>query len=597
MKLSDHRRCLFLAPCLMGTSAFATEEINPSVPRFVKTYCRDCHNAEKEKGDRNFEPFLARPESADHHETLEEILEQLNLGEMPPEKRDVKRPGDAERRQMIAELTRFLGSLADSKIPRETILRRLTRYEYNYTMRDLLGVHPDVVDATWNFPADRKHEGFATVGHTQVLSQYQLNLYLDAARDYLDRALVFGKTKPVRQYWTFKPSDFAANVTTRAKISFRFRDPTDRYVDIVHGQPDDRRPNAPVAFAKKGVPRDGFYRIRVTARGAGTAAPYGAKELKKYRIDPTQAVKLAIFFVPENRFLNKVASQGRILAGVFDLDYDRPKTSEVTVWMPAGASPFISWLNGPGAGKGLGRLIKKFHPETIFYEGAKLDALLEQGVKVPRHQTDLSQRIWDSERYKGPRLRVFEMTLEGPLGESWPPASHRNIVGEATDAAQIDLPAIMTAFAAKAFRRPVTEAEIAHHIQFVRSRMELGSTPADAIKSGLAALLCSPKFLFFDEGDVRVDAFLNPHQLAARLSYSLWSSLPDDKLRFLARQGAITEPKVLLSEVERLLRDPRSAAFARHFTDAWLRLDKLGSMPPGAKPFPASYRDRLEEAM
>jgi hypothetical protein len=186
---------LLLLACPFGGSATAAEVpdegLAPIVPTFVETYCLDCHDDLSTKGDRDFLPFLDDPENIDQLLTLEEILDQLNLGEMPPKKKRVDQPKDDERRKVVDEVTRYLLAMQASDVADDTPLRRLTRYEYKNTIRDLLGIDPGIKDATTEFPEDQKHDGFATVGQSQVISEHQLSLYLDAGRSYLDHAMVF----------------------------------------------------------------------------------------------------------------------------------------------------------------------------------------------------------------------------------------------------------------------------------------------------------------------------------------------------------------------------------------------------------------------
>ena len=163
---------------------------------FIRAHCIDCHNDDKEKGDRSFEAFIKDPANPDEHFTLEEIVDLLNLGDMPPDEDDVAQPSSEERREVVDSITQFLLAVEENRAPSETILRRLTRFEYNNTMRDLLGVNPEISDATTQFPMDQEKHGFTNIGEAQVISEHQLGLYLKAARTYLDQALVFGKERP-----------------------------------------------------------------------------------------------------------------------------------------------------------------------------------------------------------------------------------------------------------------------------------------------------------------------------------------------------------------------------------------------------------------
>lgn len=567
--------------------------LNPIVPQFVSRYCMTCHDAEMEKGDRNFESFLASPGETEHRQTMEEILEQLNLGEMPPKKKRIEQPADDERRAVVEEMTRFLTTADAAKRPDSTVMRRLTRYEYNNTIRDLLGIDTAGTDRTRQFSADPRTHGFANLGSSQTLSDHQLGLYLEAGREYLDMALVFGREQTEPKEWVFKPLDLNGQKKNPGAVRYRVWAKDGSYLDIAHGQPVDNGPTYPRHFAKRGVPVDGRYRIRVTATAIGREHPYDSEIFPN---DLTVPLQLGLWHVPDETFLGKRASEGRVLIGIYDLPDDKPLEIKTDVWLPAGSTPFVHWINGPGSSKRPMRLLtERYHPEALRKSQTQVDRLREQGLSVPGDA--LVQKIYISDVYQGPRIRVYEMALKGPLYDEWPPGGHRGIIGPETDPDRVDVAVTMTRFASKAFRRPVPQEEVAHQIEFVRKQVVDGVPKGEALKLGLIAILTSPRFLFLDEGDPSDGDPLDEWQLVSRLSYALWSSMPDERLWKVAASGRIMDPEMLASEIDRLIEDPRSNAFVEHFTDAWLHLYKIGSMPPGSKQFPAYYRDRLESAM
>ena len=124
--------------------------------------------------------------------------------------------------------------------------------------------------------------------------------------------------------------------------------------------------------------------------------------------------------------------------------------------------------------------------------------------------------------------------------------------------------------------------------------MEGGESRLQAIKLGLKAILMSPRFLYFDEG---ADEQLDDYQLATRLAYLLWSSMPDEKLLDAAAEGELQDPKNRRAHALRMLQDDRAKEFIVGLTEAWLRLDKLGGMPPDPSTFKSYYKDRLKEDM
>ncbi|MEM7144259.1 MAG: DUF1592 domain-containing protein [Verrucomicrobiota bacterium] len=592
-------RALITSSCasLLSFTAAEAAQIEPltkAVPSFVETYCLDCHDELTEKGDHNFEPFLNDPLAAENHIDLIEILDQLNLGEMPPNKKGVDQPKSQERRAVIAELTRYLSALEASKTPKGAVLRRLSRHEYNNTMRDLLHIHPDASDPTRHFPPDQQRHGFTTIGESQALSDHQLSLYMEAARFYLDQALVLGQSKPNLQHWTFTPEDFTHSKSNDTAVFHRVIDKHKRWVDIGHGEPVDRYPTYPKDFADEGIPVSGLYRIRVKAAGVGRENPY---DPTLFRCDLSRPLKLGLWHVPNKSLLSKSANEGRVFVRAFDLPDNDPEIFESFAWMPAGSTPYVHWINGEGPSKPLlTRVRDRYHPETQRWSETRVDQAREQGLPFPP-RSEWEPKYPLSEVYEGPRVRVFEMTLEGPMDQQWPPAGHQRLFGDITDARQIDIPSSFQRFASRAFRRPVSHGEIAHHTDLVENLIANGTEHEEAIKLGLAAILTSPRFLYLDEGNPETGENLDDFELASRLSYMLWSSTPDQRLRDLAREGRLSNPSVLSEETERLLNDPRASAFAKYFSNAWLRLDKIGTMPPSTQQYRAYYYDRLESAM
>jgi hypothetical protein len=216
-----------------------------------------------------------------------------------------------------------------------------------------------------------------------------------------------------------------------------------------------------------------------------------------------------------------------------------------------------------------------------------------------------------ADKYTGPGLVVQWVDAEGPLLESWPPPSHKAIFGDmkqekmptpknpdwrevVSEQPLVDAERILREFAGRAFRRPVTDAEIQPFLTRVKSRLDSGYTFEQAVRVGLKAVLVSPSFLFLQEkGDLpRLDDFA----LASRLSYFLWSSMPDATLYELASENKLHEPEVLRQQVERLLQDPKAKAFNTQFTGQWLSLRAIDATLPDRTLYP-EYDDSLKMAM
>ena len=155
----------------------------------------------------------------------------------------------------------------------------------------------------------------------------------------------------------------------------------------------------------------------------------------------------------------------------------------------------------------------------------------------------------------------------------------------------------MTRFADRAFRRPARTNETERLVKLVESELKSGEKFEAAVKSALVAVLCAKDFLFLVEGSAaQANQRLNDWELASRLSYFLWSTMPDDRLFDLARTNVLHEPAVLRGEVARMLRDPKAGRFATSFPKQWLQLKHVGMFPPDKKLYP-DYDAHLEKSM
>ena len=232
------------------------------------------------------------------------------------------------------------------------------------------------------------------------------------------------------------------------------------------------------------------------------------------------------------------------------------------------------------------------------------------------------QRIGGAENYQGPGLVVQWVEMEGPLGDSWPPPSYRLLFGDMPQAPAPDNPgrrevvsqqpladaeAILRKFTRRAFRRAVTDEDIKPFLDRVRAKLDEEYSFEQALRVGLKAVLVSPNFLFLREsirpagnsgspGDLARPAALDEFALASRLSYFLWSSMPDEELFQLAEQGKLSRPETLREQVERMLRDPKAKAFTENFAGQWLGLRDIDATLPDRQLYP-EYDDILRSAM
>jgi hypothetical protein len=203
-------------------------------------------------------------------------------------------------------------------------------------------------------------------------------------------------------------------------------------------------------------------------------------------------------------------------------------------------------------------------------------------------------------------LIVHFIEVEGPKAPTFTelPESHRRIFIARPDAKASKRDAaqqVLTAFAARAYRRPVAGDEIAKLMKLFDLADRKGESFEGAVKVALEAVLVSPYFLFRSEaGRPNEDPAgahpLNDYELATRLSYFLWSSMPDDHLMAMAAKGTLGNPAVLDAEVDRMLRDPKSKALSDNFTSQWLQIRRLENVTPDAGRFP-TFDEPLRDAM
>jgi hypothetical protein len=212
-----------------------------------------------------------------------------------------------------------------------------------------------------------------------------------------------------------------------------------------------------------------------------------------------------------------------------------------------------------------------------------------------------------ADNYKGPGLVIQWIDIDGPLGDSWPPQSHRELFGDLLQAPvagrpsrrevvsqqpMVDAQRILRDFTRRAFRRTLTDEDIKPFLARVQAQLEKNDSFEQAMRVGLQAVLVSQPFLFLHEKPGQLDDFA----LAARLSYFLWSSTPDEKLLALAEQGKLSHPDVLHEQVERMLQDPRAAAFTENFAGQWLGLRGINATMPDSMLYP-EFDDILKVSM
>ena len=573
-----------ISPCvaLVLTLASSMAGADELTSTFLQKHCIRCHGSEKQKADRRFDTLPERIRKLDDLERYQEVVAQLNLANMPPEKEP--QPPAEERARAIAQLT---GKLTAARAELNTsgghsALRRLNSWEYRQTIGDLLGLNVEVWNPAEDFPEEVKVDGFDNNGAGLVTSGRLLDHYFGAAEEAIRRATQFGDRPPSKKYTQQSPFYFSGKSSRDLPKLFkvdRFRFiPETPFTDLYGRHYRGGHIGFLPLLRQGGVAHSGIYTIRVRAAAVGRVHDYG-KALGDFRNGDPLVMEIAAVdrrgSVESTGNVSKMTSLARV-----ELTNEEPRWFQWKVFIEAGYEPEVRFRNGPLAAKRMVRLLTTQaadKPEFKPFIGMKGGTEKAHGVL---------------KAYRGPRLRIWEIGVEGPHLDSWPTAGHRALYGKLTPG-ELNAATIgqrLAVFAEKAFRRPPLEGELKPIQRLVSGKLKEGLKPLEALQLGCQAVLCSPGFLYLNLGEGQLDEVA----LASRLSYFLWSSPPDETLLKLATAGKLRSG--LSAQVTRMLADSRSNRFVRHFVRRWLDLDNIGTMPP-SEDFLEYYRDNLENAM
>ena len=552
---------VFFSALLLTVPLMAAEEDFPTVIRpFLKQYCLGCHGSKKQQGERRFDQLTFDFSKPQNGELLQEILDQLNLGEMPPE--DARQPAATETRRVVALLTRAMAEARDAarRSAGKVVLRRLNRTEYFNTVRDLFQMNMSDFDPTIAFPADNSVDGFDNIGEGLLTSDFLLAQYLEAAENVLDKAIRPGPRPPLKKI-----------VASGNQIhGGGHNDPRGFKRALVR----DQFTRAYVKNKFRGVSEDGQYIFRVRCNTVRWKDH--RYELDGLGYDPSQPPRIRILVV--NRNLGTVATR---TFGEYEIRDNEPVDVEVRGFLQKGYEFAVEWANGPrGSQK---RIMRKVFPKYF----------PEDTVLLARNPVEM---------YMGsaPELRLHRIELEGPHYAQWPlPGTARFFSNLPKKPTASDLRNSLTRFAAFAYRRPADPQRLEPYLRLADKRFEETGDFWQAARLAMKGILASPGFIYLVEPQQGQQAVakLNDYELATRLSYFLWSSMPDDELLKLASEEKLRNPKILRQQVDRMLDDPKRVAFSTNFLGQWLNLRKLGTMPPDPAANKAYYSDNLEGAM
>ena len=516
---------------------------------FLQDHCNYCHEGDAPAGGLDLPALRWQPQDADNFRVWVKIHDKVKQQEMPPPEED--RPTADSQTQFLRDLYDQLHQVdLQAQASRgRVVYRRLNRAEYTHTIHDLLGVDTPLGDM---LPADGTQHGFDNVGSALNLSVAHLERYLEAAELALLEATI---TQPV-----------APTIKIRT-------DYEETWHDYNHGFQNSQWVNAP--DGNLAIVSGGGAIAHGTLRAWSPPVPGG-----RYR-----------FRVRARAMLQRSDASGKILA------HDRHIIARVGV-----ASQLKDGLS---------------HDHVFFELSPDEYRELEYEARIPAGHTFsiaphriVPETPQERAMAAGMCVVVESVDIEGPLFEgTWPLRGHRLLYGDlplaAAEPSQPDAPLRVVSHAPEAdarrllaellpriFRRPVAEAELQSHLELFREQMTSGRAFDQALRAAYKMALTSPQFLFLQESPGALD----DHALAARLSYGLWSSLPDAELTRLADQGQLRDPETLFAQTERLLSAPQAKRFTQQFLDSWLNLREIDFTQPDLKLYP-EFDSYLQDSM
>lgn len=502
-------------------------------------HCFRCHGPDRQESKIRLDNLsINLTEDRAATEYWHDVLNVLQAGEMPP-----KEEPQLSSEQLKTVTDWLAGAIksaveSQSKTDGRVVLRRLNRTEYQNTMQELLGLE---MDYARDLPPDGVSEdGFTNNGQSLQMSSIQFEYYLATARRALDRVIVLGE-KPAPIDHTFASSnvdDWLGDAQRSNELGRR----QEFLAKMVDQYPEDG---------------DFIVRVQLTAK---------LKPDKGYPL-----LEVSVGYRPDTE----------ILMREFELvEVTSPESQ--TFEFRGRLENFPIPVRGQGKYPGLVVRIRNAYDDKSPLPASQKD---EQGKKFYPAEEHL------------PTLTIQSVEFHGNAFTQWPPEPHQRILFEpqGVDREEISyVTKVLQRFMTRAFRRNVEEGEVARFVTFYQTIRPEFPSFEETIRETIAMILIQPDFLFLIEPAGEEKRTINEYELASRLSYFLWSTMPDDKLMELASAGHLREN--LATEVDRMLEDSRAQRFVEQFTDQWLGLNVVENIAVNRERFP-EFDDRLKQEM
>ncbi len=554
--------CLTLVLILIAFAAKPGEETPSGFAQeglpFLKQFCFDCHAGDEPAAELALDAFRDNHSLIENRDVWDRVLDMLTTGQMPP--------SESEHQPTIEESDTFVAHIeaifehADRTAkpdPGRITVRRLNKVEYKNTVRDLLGVD---FDPTENFPADDVGHGFDNIGDVLTMSPLLMERYLEAAEAIATRVILVEPPPPSKRY------------QRGSRLNPRHDD----------------------------VPDTRFRLLDPTATEAWKSGPFttGAAFFKMF---PEEEIiyRATLYIEPDNESTNTEAETDDENP---DTETERQTPVEIALFIKGEAleevSPPEELARLVGVDPAADNKIKILKTFEITSRDPKKNQTVKVHVTgIPNIEQAGIAMVKPTEGAPSAKLQIRTLWAEGPLDTR--PDTQLEILACTPDIPQVEQTReVLTRLLRRGYRRPQTETEVEELVQFVESIQADGEKWEAGIQQAIKVILCSPKFLFRLELDDRPQGpepyAIDEFQLASRLSYFLWRSMPDDELFELASQNQLTAN--LEAQVKRMLADPKAAELASDFGSQWLQIQRIATVTPDSERFPTFGR-RLRAAM
>ena len=530
---------------------------------FLQKHCIACHGPKKTKGDLRLDQLSRDFKSGVDSQVWAEVVEKINAGEMPPE--DEAQPTADEIGKVIAQLdVRIREGRAARMAARPAVAHyRLSRQEYQNTVYDLLGVRYDPAKPG-ELNEDTLWHGYERIGSQLSLSSSHMDRYYRAAEIVLDRAFPatvaetrkFRKTAAELRYGGGEKQQEALD-RLGIKRPLRYLLFPGRVQPALSGN----------WLGQTGPEHSGLYKLRLQASGI---RPPGGQ--------------------PAHLSIGKRTSEETV-DGLLELDItapeDKPQVYELEVFLEMPTQLHFAVVATDVIDRRGGAAFRNAIASRNAYIFTHSSETLLLNPNAPQMFDDKGNGIFST-------VILDWVEWEGPLVTD-AEKSRRHGVLPPKDASADVVAEHLQRFAERAWRRAVQPEELKNYLGSYHAAIQNGEKPATAYRIALQGVLTSRHFIYLVEGDPQPRERLTDQELASRLSYFLWSSMPDDALFTAAKDGALKGDN-LKQTVNRMLSDDRINRFIDDFSRQWLQLHRVGMFPPDKKLYPG-YDDWLEISM